>query len=165
MLPSASGAAIERADRISAAFHGAIAATTPTGRRMPIANVPGLSDGMHLADRRVRERGRLAEAARARSASGTSPKPKVQPVSRASSDDDLVAGGLEDVGRLQEDPLPHRRRRLRPRREGRRRRLDRAPRVLAAACGHARDDLAGERDPGRRTSRRWRRRPTRRRSS
>jgi hypothetical protein len=41
VLPSASGAAIERADRISAAFHGAIAPTTPTGRRSPIASVPG----------------------------------------------------------------------------------------------------------------------------
>ncbi len=41
VLPSASGAAIERADRISAAFHGAIAPTTPTGRRRPIASVPG----------------------------------------------------------------------------------------------------------------------------
>jgi hypothetical protein len=31
VLPSASGAAMERAERISAAFHGAIAPTTPTG--------------------------------------------------------------------------------------------------------------------------------------
>ena len=46
MLPSASGAAIERAERISAAFHGAIAPTTPTGLRSPIASVPGWSDGM-----------------------------------------------------------------------------------------------------------------------
>ena len=41
VLPSASGAAIDRADRISAAFQGAIAPTTPTGLRMPIASVPG----------------------------------------------------------------------------------------------------------------------------
>ncbi len=40
VLPSASGAAIERAERISAAFHGAIAPTTPTGLRTPIANAP-----------------------------------------------------------------------------------------------------------------------------
>ena len=46
VLPSASGAAIDRAERISAAFHGAIAATTPTGRRRPIASVPGWSDGI-----------------------------------------------------------------------------------------------------------------------
>ncbi len=46
MFPSASGAAIERADRISAAFQGAIAPTTPTGRRIPIASVPGWSDGI-----------------------------------------------------------------------------------------------------------------------
>ena len=46
VLPSASGAAIERAERISAAFHGAIAPTTPTGLRMPIASVPGWSEGI-----------------------------------------------------------------------------------------------------------------------
>src|SRR6185503_13481525 len=40
VLPSASGAAIDRAERISAAFQGAIAPTTPTGRRTPIANAP-----------------------------------------------------------------------------------------------------------------------------
>ena len=45
VLPSASGAAIERADRISAAFQGAIAPTTPTGRRSPIAKAP-MSDGI-----------------------------------------------------------------------------------------------------------------------
>ncbi len=45
VFASAIGAAIERAERISAAFHGAIAPTTPTGRRMPIANAP-VSDGM-----------------------------------------------------------------------------------------------------------------------
>jgi hypothetical protein len=46
VLPRISGAASERADRIRAAFQGAIAPTTPTGRRMPIANVPGTSEGM-----------------------------------------------------------------------------------------------------------------------
>src|SRR3954452_12631135 len=45
VLPSASGAAIERAERMSAAFHGAIAATTPTGLRIPIENA-AVSDGM-----------------------------------------------------------------------------------------------------------------------
>ena len=45
VLPSASGAAIERADRICAAFHGAIAPTTPTGCRSPIAIRPGVSVG------------------------------------------------------------------------------------------------------------------------
>ena len=45
VLPSASGAAIERAERMSAAFHGAIAPTTPTGRRTPIAKAP-VSDGI-----------------------------------------------------------------------------------------------------------------------
>ena len=45
VLPSASGAEIERADRISAAFHGAMAPTTPTGRRRPIENAP-TSEGM-----------------------------------------------------------------------------------------------------------------------
>jgi hypothetical protein len=46
VLSRISGAASERADRIRAAFQGAIAPTTPTGRRMPIANVPGTSEGM-----------------------------------------------------------------------------------------------------------------------
>ena len=45
VLPSASGAAIERAERISAAFQGAIAPTTPTGRRRPIENAP-VSEGI-----------------------------------------------------------------------------------------------------------------------
>ena len=45
VLPSASGAAIERAERISAAFQGAIAPMTPAGRRTPIANAP-VSDGI-----------------------------------------------------------------------------------------------------------------------
>jgi hypothetical protein len=45
VLPSASGAAIARAERMSAAFHGAIAPTTPTGRRSAIAKVPGMSEG------------------------------------------------------------------------------------------------------------------------
>ncbi len=45
VFPRASGAAIDRADRISAAFHGAIAPTTPTGLRRPIENAP-VSDGM-----------------------------------------------------------------------------------------------------------------------
>ena len=40
VLPSASGAAMERAERMSAAFQGAIAPTTPTGRRSHIANWP-----------------------------------------------------------------------------------------------------------------------------
>ena len=64
MLPSASGAAIERAERISAAFHGAIAPTTPTGRRRPIANVPGMSDGMTWPIGAYASAGRLAEQAR-----------------------------------------------------------------------------------------------------
>ena len=84
VLPSASGAAIERAERISAAFHGAIAPTTPTGRRRPIANVPGMSDGITWPI------GAYASPAACRKRPGTKciwnmPKPKLQPVSRASS--------------------------------------------------------------------------------
>ena len=45
VFPNTSGDAIARADRISAAFQGEIAPTTPTGRRTPIANAPGMSDG------------------------------------------------------------------------------------------------------------------------
>ena len=46
VLPSTRGAVIERRERISAAFHGAIAPTTPTGCRNPIAIAPGMSDGI-----------------------------------------------------------------------------------------------------------------------
>jgi hypothetical protein len=46
VLPKTSGAAIERAERMSAAFHGAMAPTTPTGRRTAMATAPGMSDGM-----------------------------------------------------------------------------------------------------------------------
>ena len=84
LLPSASGAAIDRAERISAAFHGASAATTPTGLRIPIANVP-VSDGM------IWPSGAYASAAACRNRFGTNmhwniPKPKLAPVSRASSE-------------------------------------------------------------------------------
>jgi hypothetical protein len=84
VFPSASAAAIDRADRISAAFHGAIAPTTPTGRRTPIANAP-VSDGITSPS------GAYGSAAAWRSRFGTKPiwnmpKPNVQPVSRASSE-------------------------------------------------------------------------------
>ena len=84
VLPSASGAAIERADRISAAFQGAIAPTTPTGRRRPIAKAP-MSDGI------TSPTGAYASAAVWRKSPGTKciwnmPKPNVDPVSRASSE-------------------------------------------------------------------------------
>ena len=46
VFPNTSGLAIARADRIRAAFQGEMAATTPTGRRTPIANAPGRSEGI-----------------------------------------------------------------------------------------------------------------------
>ena len=84
MLPRTRGAAIERADRISAAFQGAIAPTTPTGRLMPIANAP-VSEGITSPS------GAYASAAACRKRPGTKciwnmPKPNVHPVSRASID-------------------------------------------------------------------------------
>ena len=59
--------------------------------------------------------------------------------------DHLVLPALEDVGGLEEDALPLGGRRLRPRREGRGRRVDRTRGVLAAARRHARHHVAGER--------------------
>ena len=64
-----------------------------------------------------------------------------QPVSRASELDDLVAAALEDVGGLQEDPLPLGRRRLRPRRERRGRGVDRAGCLRPRPGGRARRRL------------------------
>ncbi len=46
VLPRHIGATIARPDSTSAAFHGAMAATTPTGRRTAIAREPCRSDGM-----------------------------------------------------------------------------------------------------------------------
>jgi hypothetical protein len=46
VLPYAIGAVIERSERMRAAFQGAIAPTTPTGWRMPMANAPGRSEGI-----------------------------------------------------------------------------------------------------------------------
>ncbi len=85
MLPSASGAVIERSERISATFHGAIAPTTPTGWRRPIAIAPGCRTGS------PRRAARRPSAAAWRRSPGMKciwnmPKPNVQPVSRASSD-------------------------------------------------------------------------------
>ncbi len=81
VLPKTSGAVIDRADRISAAFHGAIAPTTPTGRRMPIAVVPGTSDGITWPI------GRYAAPAACRNRPGTKcswniANPKLAPDSR-----------------------------------------------------------------------------------
>ena len=83
VLPYASGAVIERNERISAAFHGAIAPTTPTGWRNPIAIAPGTSDGI------TSPIGAYATAAACRNRPGVKmvwniPNPNVQPVSRAS---------------------------------------------------------------------------------
>jgi len=84
VLPSASGADIARAERISAAFQGAIAPTTPTGRRTPIEKAP-TSDGM------ISPIGAYGSAAAWRKSPGTKliwnmAKPNVEPVSRASQD-------------------------------------------------------------------------------
>ena len=83
-LPRARGAAMARAERINAAFHGEMAPTTPTGRRSPMANAPW-SEGM------TSPTGVYARAAACRKSPGTKPiwnmpKPNVHPVSRASSE-------------------------------------------------------------------------------
>ena len=83
MFPNTSGAAIARAERIRAAFHGEIAPTTPTGRRTPIANAPGMSEGITWPS------GAYAAPAAWRKRPGTKPiwnmpKPKLHPVSFAS---------------------------------------------------------------------------------
>ena len=161
VLPSASGAAIERADRISAAFQGAIAATTPTGCRRPMANAPGMSEGSTSPIGAYASAGGLAEEPR-HEAHLEHAEAEARARLARKQRDDLVLPPLEDVGRAQEDPLAHRRRRLRPLGEGRRGGCDRAPRVLATSCRHARDDVAGERIDDRRTSRRRRPRPSRR---
>ena len=72
------------------------------------------------------------------------PKPKLAPVSRASRLDDLVEARLEDVGRLQEDPLPLGGHALRPRGERCGCARHRALCVGAGAGCDLGDDVAGE---------------------
>ena len=46
VLPQASGMATARVPRMTGAFHGAMPTQTPAAWRIPMASVPGLSDGM-----------------------------------------------------------------------------------------------------------------------
>jgi hypothetical protein len=46
VLPQASGVAMARTPRMTGAFQGAMPSTTPAGWRMPIARLPGTSDGI-----------------------------------------------------------------------------------------------------------------------
>ena len=125
VLPNTSGAAIERAERISAAFHGAIAPTTPTGLADGHRHRAGHVGREDLADRHVRGAGRLAEQA-GHEVHLEHPEPEARAGLAGQPAGDLVAARLEQVGGLQEDALPHGRRGLRPRLERRRRRVDRA---------------------------------------
>ena len=143
MLPRTSGAAIERADRISAAFQGAIAPTTPTGRLMPIANAPGVRRD-HLSERRVRERRGLPEETRDEMHLEHAEAERAAGLPREHRHD-LVLARLEHVGRLQEDALPHGRRRARPLGEGLGGRLDRPLRVRPARARDVGDDVAAPR--------------------
>ena len=61
---------------------------------------------------------------------------------------DLVLPRFEDVGGFEEDPLAHRRRRLRPLRERGLSGRDRARSILAPARGDVGNRLAGERIAG-----------------
>ncbi len=70
------------------------------------------------------------------------PNPKLQPVSRASHADDLVAARLEHVGGLEEDRLALAGAGLRPCAERGGGGLDRVPGVLAAAGGDVGDHVA-----------------------
>ena len=145
VLPSASGAAIERAERMSAAFHGAIAPTTPTGRRRPIANVPGMSDGITCPI------GAYGDAAAWRKRPGTKciwniPKPKRAARLAREQRDDLFHPALEDVGRLEEHALPLGRAASRDHAGNAAAAASIARRASSRAAGsHGRDDVAGER--------------------
>ena len=108
-----------------------------------MASVPGWSEG------RIWPSGEYAAAAAWRSSPGTKliwnmAKPKVAPVSRASSPTISSRLRLEDVGGLEEDRLALRRKALRPLGERGGRRLDCAGRILPPAGRHERDDVAGE---------------------
>ena len=135
---------MERAERISAAFHGRDRAHDADGPAHAHRERAGDVGGQDLAGRCVRAAGGLPEQpghevhlehAEAEARAGLAGQ---QP-------DDLVHAALEDVGGPQEDALPHGRRRLRPLGERRGCGVDRRARVRGGAGGHARHDVAGER--------------------
>src|SRR5581483_6582377 len=97
--------------------------------------------GDHAAERRVRERGRLAEQARDEPELELGEPERAARLAREQRDD-LVAAGLQGAGRVQEDALALGGGRGRPRGERLRRCLDRAPRLRRAARRHAGDHLA-----------------------
>ena len=141
VLPSASGAAIERAERISA--------DVPRRDRADDADRPAQAHRErarvgrdHLAERRVGERRRLAQEP-GHEVHLEHPEPERAARLAREEGDDLVLAALEHVGRLEEDALPRGRRASAPR-PGTRRRgdLDRAARVLARSGRDLDDDLA-----------------------
>ena len=78
VLPSASGAVIDRADRISAAFHGRDRADDADGAPHAHRERPGHVGRDHLADRAGTQRRPPGGTGPARSAAGTSPNPKLR---------------------------------------------------------------------------------------
>ena len=116
VFPSASGAAIERADRISAAFQGAIARDDADRLANAHGERPRVVGGEDLAERRVRGGRRLAQQARHEAHLEHAEAEAGAGLPRQLADD-LVAARLEDVGGLEEDRLTLGRHALRPLRE------------------------------------------------
>ena len=143
LLPSASGAAIERAERISAAFQGAIAPTTPTGPAQAHRERTRIRRD-DLADRRIGERRALAEEARHEVHLEHREAERGPRLAREQRDD-LVVAALEHVGGLEEERLAGGRRRLRPARRGGGGGRDRAVGVRARPGGDLGDEVAVER--------------------
>ena len=103
-----------------------------------------MSDGITSPMRRVRERRGLPEEP-GHEVHLEHPEAERRPCLAREQRDDLVLAALEHVGGLEEDPLAHRGRRLRPGRRGGRGGLDRAPGIRAGAGRDLGDELAVER--------------------
>ena len=128
MLPQASGIAIARTPRITGAFHGAMPSTTPTGWRIAIAKLFGLSDGITSPAICVV----IAAASRIRPAAKWLlkwPHGPIAPHSAVISAENSVALGVEQVGGLEQLGAPLARPERRPGRERRGRRVGRRDRV------------------------------------
>ena len=141
VLPNAIGAVIPRSERISAAFQGAIAPTTPDRLADTHGERPGQVGGDDLPHRLVARIRGLAQCA---GREAHLEHAEAEGTARLAGEelDDLVAAALQDVGRAQEQRLARRRRRLRPRGECLRGGFDRPSGVVAPRRRNARDHVA-----------------------
>ena len=155
--------AMARVPRMTGAFHGAMPSTTPAGWRMPMASVPGLSEGMISPWIWVV----IAPASRSMLAASMTLNPAqgaVAPVSSIISVMNSADLAVHHVGGLHQDGAALARAGLRPALEGGGGGLDGGIGIGDAGGGGAGRELAGERIMALEAARPTRRRVPRRQS-